>query len=77
MPELIRNYCFVLVEILCCKIFLIGDVALREKKLYENARLEIQAENQWLMYQKMTEDIEKQRAIMHVMRQRRSWWNIM
>ena len=53
MPELIRNYCFVLVEILCCKIFLIGDVALREKKLYENARLEIQAENQWLMYQKM------------------------
>lgn len=45
--------------------FLISDVALREKKLHENACLEIQAENQWLMYLKMTDDLEKQRAIMH------------
>lgn len=45
--------------------FLISDVALREKRLHENERLEIQAENQWLLYKKMTEDVEKQRAIMH------------
>ncbi len=45
--------------------FLISDVALREKRLHEKECLEIQAENQWQLYKKMTEDIKKQREIMH------------
>lgn len=45
--------------------FLISDVALREKRLHEKECLEIQAENQWQLYKKMTEDIKRQREIMH------------